>query len=134
MPAQNRLVVPVAAQSLPVLPVAEPQASIGSMVAESAVLVALAEQEKAVVVAQVAAPADVEHITYPDRKVDEATLIERSGDADIVVLSNIAIWIGNKLHISSANCLQNQITKIGIRNSQWFQNGNFHNAPSMLIA
>mgnify|MGYP006893000586 CR=1 FL=1 len=58
MPAQNRLVVPVAAQSLPVLPVAEPQASIGSMVAESAVLVALAEQEKAVVVAQVAAPAE----------------------------------------------------------------------------
>lgn len=34
--------------------------------------------------------ADVELITYPDRKVDEATLIERSGDADIVVLSNIA--------------------------------------------
>ena len=58
VPAQNRLVVPVAAQSLPVLPVAEPQASIGSMVAESAVLVALAEQEKAVVVAQVAAPAE----------------------------------------------------------------------------
>ena len=64
MPAQNRLVVPVAAQSLPLLPVAEPQASIGSMVAESAVLVALAEQEKAVVVAQVAAPAalDAEHV------------------------------------------------------------------------
>ncbi len=34
--------------------------------------------------------ADVEFITYPDRKVDEATLIERSGDADVVVLSNIA--------------------------------------------
>ena len=34
--------------------------------------------------------ADVELITYPDRKVDEATLIERSGDADVVVLSNIA--------------------------------------------
>lgn len=33
---------------------------------------------------------DIELITYPDRKVDEATLIERSGDADIVVLSNIA--------------------------------------------
>ena len=44
MPAQNRLVVPVAAQSLPVLPVVEPQTSIGSMIAESAVLVALAEQ------------------------------------------------------------------------------------------
>ena len=58
VPAQNRLVVPVAAQSLPVLPVVEPQTSIGSMVAESAVLVALAEQEKAVVVAQVAAPAE----------------------------------------------------------------------------
>ena len=57
-PARNRLVVPVAAQSLPVLPAAEPQTSIGSMIAESAVLVALAEQEKAVVVAQVAAPAE----------------------------------------------------------------------------
>lgn len=34
--------------------------------------------------------ADVEFITYPDRKVDEATLIECSGDADVVVLSNIA--------------------------------------------
>ena len=43
----------MAAQSLPVLPVAEPQTSIGSMVAESAALIALAEQEKAVVVAQV---------------------------------------------------------------------------------
>ena len=53
MPAQNLLVVPVAAQSLPVLPVAEPQTSTGSMIAESAVLVALAEQEKAVAVAQV---------------------------------------------------------------------------------
>lgn len=52
-PARNRLIVPAAAQSLPVLPVAEPQASIGSMVAESAVLVALAEQEKAVAVVQV---------------------------------------------------------------------------------
>lgn len=57
-PAQNRLVVPVAAQSLPVLPAAEPQTSIGSMIAESAVLVALAEQEKAVVVAQVVASAE----------------------------------------------------------------------------
>lgn len=57
-PARNRLVVPVAAQSLPVLPAAEPQTSIGSMIAESAVLVALVEQEKAVVVAQVAAPAE----------------------------------------------------------------------------
>lgn len=37
---------------------AEPQTSIGSMVAESAVLVALAEQEKAVVVAQVVASAE----------------------------------------------------------------------------
>ena len=57
MPAQNRLVVPVAAQSLPVLPVVEPQTSIGSMVAESAVLVALAEQVgvvRAVVAVQVA--------------------------------------------------------------------------------
>ena len=54
-PARNLLVVPVAAQSLPV---AEPQTSIGSMVAESAVLVALAEQEKAVVVAQVVALAE----------------------------------------------------------------------------
>ena len=33
---------------------------------------------------------EVELITYPDRKTDEATLIERSADADIVVLSNIA--------------------------------------------
>lgn len=48
----------MAAQSLPVLPVAEPQASTGSMVAESAVLVALAEQEKAVAVAQVVALAE----------------------------------------------------------------------------
>lgn len=48
----------MAAQSLPVLPVVEPQTSIGSMVAESAALVALAEQEKTVVVAQVAAPAE----------------------------------------------------------------------------
>lgn len=39
---------------------------------------------------KVVGTADVELITYPDRKVDEATLIERSGDADIVVLSNIA--------------------------------------------
>ncbi len=30
-----------------------------------------------------------EIVTYPDRKVDEATLAERSADADIVVLSNI---------------------------------------------
>lgn len=37
---------------------AESQASIGSMIAESAVLVALAEQEKAVVVAQVVASAE----------------------------------------------------------------------------
>lgn len=53
-PARNLLVVPVAAQSLPV---AEPQTSIGSMVAESAVLVALAEQVgvvQAVVAVQVA--------------------------------------------------------------------------------
>lgn len=57
-PARNLLVVPVAAQSPPVLPVAEPQTSIGSMVAESAVLVALTEQEKAVVVAQVVALAE----------------------------------------------------------------------------
>ena len=35
------------------------------------------------------AGADVEVITYPDRKTDEATLIERSADAEIVVLSNI---------------------------------------------
>ncbi len=35
------------------------------------------------------ASADVEVITYPDRKTDEATLIERSADAEIVVLSNI---------------------------------------------
>ena len=48
----------MAAKSLPVLPVAEPQASTGSMVAESAVLVALAEQEKAVAVAQVVASAE----------------------------------------------------------------------------
>ena len=34
--------------------------------------------------------ADVEISTYPDRKEDEQTLIERSADADIVVLSNIA--------------------------------------------
>lgn len=32
---------------------------------------------------------DVEIVTYPDRREDEATLIERSADADIVVLSNI---------------------------------------------
>lgn len=30
-----------------------------------------------------------ELVTYPDRKEDEATLIERSADADIVVVSNI---------------------------------------------
>ena len=35
------------------------------------------------------AGADIEVITYPDRKTDEATLIERSADAEIVVLSNI---------------------------------------------
>lgn len=35
------------------------------------------------------AGADAEVITYPDRKTDEATLIERSADAEIVVLSNI---------------------------------------------
>lgn len=35
------------------------------------------------------AGADVEVITYPDRKTDEATLIERSADAEVVVLSNI---------------------------------------------
>ena len=46
---------PAPARNLLVVPVAESQASIGSMVAESA---ALAEQEKAVVVAQVAAPAE----------------------------------------------------------------------------
>ena len=34
--------------------------------------------------------ADVELVTYADRKEDEASLIERSSDADIVVLSNIA--------------------------------------------
>ena len=33
---------------------------------------------------------DVELVTYADRKEDEATLIERSGDADVVVVSNIA--------------------------------------------
>lgn len=33
---------------------------------------------------------DVELVTYTDRKEDEATLIERSGDADVVVVSNIA--------------------------------------------
>lgn len=33
---------------------------------------------------------EVELVTYPDRKEDEATLIERSADADVVVLSNIA--------------------------------------------
>lgn len=33
---------------------------------------------------------NVEVITYSDRKEDEATLIERSADAEIVVLSNIA--------------------------------------------
>ena len=49
---------PAPARNLLVVPVAESQASIGSMVAESAALVALAEQEKAVVVAQVAAPAE----------------------------------------------------------------------------
>ena len=32
---------------------------------------------------------DAEVITYPDRKEDEAALIERSADADIVVVSNI---------------------------------------------
>lgn len=32
----------------------------------------------------------VELVTYPDRKTDEETLIQRSGDADIVVVSNIA--------------------------------------------
>ena len=32
---------------------------------------------------------DVELVTYPDRKEDEASLIERSKDADIVVVSNI---------------------------------------------
>lgn len=32
---------------------------------------------------------DVEIVTYPDRKEDEATLAERSADADIVVVSNI---------------------------------------------
>lgn len=56
-PARNLLVVSVAAQSLPVLPVAEPQTSIGSMVAESAALIALAEQVgvvQAVVAVQVA--------------------------------------------------------------------------------
>lgn len=49
---------PAPARNLLVVPVTESQASIGSMVAESAALVALAEQEKAVVVAQVAAPAE----------------------------------------------------------------------------
>lgn len=34
--------------------------------------------------------ADVEIVTYPDRREDEASLIERSADADIVVVSNIA--------------------------------------------
>ena len=33
--------------------------------------------------------ADVEVVTYPDRKEDEATLVQRSAGADIVVLSNI---------------------------------------------
>lgn len=33
---------------------------------------------------------DVELLTYPDRKEDEASLIERSADAEIVVVSNIA--------------------------------------------
>ena len=33
---------------------------------------------------------DVELVTYTDRKEDEATLIERSGEADVVVVSNIA--------------------------------------------
>lgn len=33
---------------------------------------------------------DVELVTYTDRKEDEATLIERSVDADVVVVSNIA--------------------------------------------
>ncbi len=37
-----------------------------------------------------AGDADVELITYTDRKEDEATLTERSGDADVVVVSNIA--------------------------------------------
>lgn len=32
---------------------------------------------------------DVEIVTYPDRKEDEATLADRSADADIVVVSNI---------------------------------------------
>ena len=32
---------------------------------------------------------EVEVVTYPDRKEDEASLIERSADADIVVVSNI---------------------------------------------
>ena len=32
---------------------------------------------------------EVEVVTYPDRKEDEASLIERSSDADIVVVSNI---------------------------------------------
>lgn len=36
------------------------------------------------------AAADVEIVTYPDRREDEASLIERSADADIVVVSNIA--------------------------------------------
>lgn len=36
------------------------------------------------------ADADVEIVTYPDRREDEASLIERSADADIVVVSNIA--------------------------------------------
>ena len=34
--------------------------------------------------------ADVEIVTYPDRREDEASLIERSADANIVVVSNIA--------------------------------------------
>ena len=36
------------------------------------------------------ADADVEIVTYPDRREDEASLAERSADADIVVVSNIA--------------------------------------------
>lgn len=35
------------------------------------------------------AAADVEIVTYPDRREDEASLAERSADADIVVVSNI---------------------------------------------
>lgn len=41
-------------------------------------------------ITQAAGSHEIELITYSDRKEDEETLIERSADADIVVLSNIA--------------------------------------------